>query len=425
MRKLIGISIIAIFFTALLAIQQIPFTMASSTPSITNQIQQITYNRFNNTFPIVQVDSQMNSHIVWNGIDIYTPLYPIYYLSNRGAGEMGTLHERMVYQSYKDAAIDSNGTIHITMCTVNELIRSDIVYVNLSSGQFYPIVNLTHDVTNQFENKIAIDKNNKIHVIYSDEPFNLYYINTLTGWFGSPISIYTGAPTNQNTELALAVDSNGKVHIAWKNRIFGVAEIYYSNNIQGTFIQPLNISREISEDDSQPAIAIDSRNYVHITWVKGNMPSEICYRLYFPANGTLGTPINISQTPTWTESTPDICVDANNVTHIVFQGLTAADSEIFYVNNSKGTFDSPKNITTNIYADNHPSITADASNNIHIVWETYIDNFINLFYTVLIPAEISEEGAPIPGFGFLFLLIYIPLMIFWWIFKKNNSHFHF
>ncbi len=411
MKQALGIFLIVAFVVTLVTVQSVPISVATNE----SQIQQITHDQFNDTAPIIHVDPQNSIHFVWTSWTdnpIYDPLYPISYLTNKGAGETGLIWERLAYKAYKDFAVDSNGIAHVTYCALNDIpgLHSDIVYANLSRGQFHPMENVTYDSANQIENKIAIDLNDKIHVIYTMPPDQIWYVNTLTGWFGTPTTVDPSGKSN--SEIAFAVDSNGKAHIAWTKTQGKQSEIYYSNNILGSFIQPINISQAMGVNDSQPAITVDLRNYVHITWVKGTIPSEIYYVLYFPTNGTLRTPINISQTPSWNELHPVICVDSKNVTHIAYEGSTATDSEIFYLNNSKGLFDSPKNITNNAYNDCRPSIAVDSCNNIHLAWESWIDSIANIYYTKLIPRVIRPENGGIPSFELLPVCIVVIALMF-------------
>ena len=388
----------------LIVIQYTPISVATNG----NDIQQITHNIYNDTAPIIQVDPQKYIHTIWNGWEIYAPSYPISYMTDKGAGETGIIMDRLVYESYKDLAIDSNGIPHITFRSPNDLGRFDVVYTNLSNGHFNPIENLTYDTNYKWDTKIAIDSNDVIHVIYNAyngtlfSPFNISYINTSTGWFGTPINVYSNI--FPSWDLALAVDSNGKVHLAWKMDFLLFSNIYYTNNTQGSFGPPVDISADDSVNDSKPAIAMDSQDYAHVTWVKGNNPSEIYYTRYNSSDGNFTIPINITGTPTWMETNPSICVDSNDVIHIAYEGTTATDSEIYYLKKSGDSFNSPINLTKNSYDDFNTSITVDSSNNIHLVWETWINNIADIFYTI-VGTQIIPEGGGIPCLEWLLLFL--------------------
>ena len=420
MKKYLGITLIASFIIISMLVQ---FTPISTTAEV-NTIQQITHNiTHNDTKPIIQVDSEDNIHLIWNSFEYFVSFYfyQLSYLSNKGAGETADLENSLTFEDYRNFAVDSNGTIHLTMCSLGGGSDSDIFYTNTSNGYFDPINNITSDSTIQMENKIVIDENNKIHIIYNDLNNNINYVNTLGGWFGAPLIVNTG--TTANNEIGLAVDSNSKVHITWKNSESGNDEIYYSNNILGAFLQPVNISSDNKFNDSKPAISIDSQDNIHFTWIKGNTFSEIYYAYYITSNGTLRTPVNITKTPTLNDNNPVICVDSKSITHIAYTGNTTTGFEIYYLNNSEGTFDTPKAITNNLYDDINPSIATDSHNNIHLVWETWINNLADIYYTTLIvptPSNTTTDNNGIPAFEFIPIFIGIIFVFFWKIQKKKT-----
>ena len=310
--------------TSEMAIQEVRYRIMATYPL------NISNNLGDNMLPKVVVTQPGKVYIFWAGD---ATGWGHIYSDNNLNGHFGNQVDLTSFlngeDAIQDAAVDPSGNIHLIWVRQNFLIEElQLVYSNNTGGNF-------HSGT----------------VVNSPSPYNLF-------------------PT-------IAVDSKNIVHLAWIGlniTKFGW-NIFYTNNTGGSFNPPHQITPGIYDITGYMAMAIDKRDILHLAYVydvHGN--SEIMYQTI--SNGIASTPVNVSKR-LGSDITPSIAVNSTGTVHIAWrgQGSSPYESEIFYSNNSRGTFSTPLNISKNLKVnDVHPCIKLDETRQPNIVFISWSFN---------------------------------------------------
>ncbi|MBN1216811.1 MAG: exo-alpha-sialidase, partial [Candidatus Lokiarchaeota archaeon] len=280
---------------------------------------------------------------------------------------------------FPDIAVDNDGNVHVVWEDMTHGIwddNSEIMYVSHREGIGWSNVTIISDGYmgyywndgSKSEPKLAIDGNNKIHVVWEDgidSPFpsadNIMYVSYIeaTGWTNcSIISIgYENEPYSYASRWYpdLAVSDEGDVHIVWQdlsNGIWGVDdEIMYKyyDHIEGwsNIIVVSDGYNDIYWNNAEsydPSITLDPSGNAHIVWhdyttgIWGS-DSEIFYTKIIKDYGLLNVTVVSDgyQGIYWNNRgslNPAIASDNNGDVHIVWEDETdgpwGEDSEIFY-----------------------------------------------------------------------------------------------
>jgi len=118
------------------------------------------------------------------------------------------------------------------------------------------------------------------------------------------------------------------------------------------FKKPVNVSKSRTRIDTEPAIAVDKNNKVHIAWnalyAKPGAPDGVAVDIYYTNNisGNFSAPIRIRVAAGWYSRSPSIAVDSKGHAHIVFrrsqdQTNLLSEDDIYYVTNAGGDFKHP------------------------------------------------------------------------------------
>ncbi|OGD24047.1 MAG: hypothetical protein A2Y69_05560 [Candidatus Aminicenantes bacterium RBG_13_59_9] len=222
---------------------------------------------------------------------------------------------------------------------------------------------------------LAIDSNDHIHVVWSDDsPGNpeIYYKKSLDGgatWTaGKKISETSGA----SYEPAIAVDSSGNPHVAWQDNSPGSGEIYYRKSTDGG--SAWMAARRLTWTAGwsyRPALVIDSSDDLHIVWedwTPGN--PEIYYKRSMDGGTTWTSGIEI----TWTAKNswgPAMAVDSSDNLHVVWEDNTPSNFDIYYKKSpdAGATWMEDKRLSWNSGWSAKPAVSADSASNVHIAWQ--------------------------------------------------------
>ncbi|MBC8227966.1 PEP-CTERM sorting domain-containing protein [bacterium] len=227
---------------------------------------------------------------------------------------------------------------------------------------------------------MCVDSNGNIHIAYVSSDGStkkIKYTNNIGGTFGNPVEIATTSWAYR--KALIAVDSNDKVHIAYTGADDnGHRFIYYVNNIGGAFSTPTAVSPEGNYHN--PAMALDSNGKAHIIWYRAGYE----YTYYSNNIGdTFSSPIQIG----WGDlKWPAIAIDSNDKAHVVgMRHSSATDSDVRYCNNVSGSFSSPSVISgTDPAADVagcYWPIAIDSNNSVHVAfWSHYGDEDYEISY---------------------------------------------
>lgn len=170
------------------------------------------------------------------------------------------------------------------------------------------------------------------------------------------------------TEPSIAIDSNNNVHIVGANSIPESKGVYYKKLDNNG--NPLTGDVRATNDTSYyPSIAIDSNSNVHITW-QGELDGiwGIYYKKLDNNGDDLTREVRVTISTNIMEP-PSIAIDLHNNVYIAWQDYS--NREVRY----KKLDNNGNNLTGEVRVGNargrsseKPSIAIDSNNNVHVVW---------------------------------------------------------
>lgn len=205
-------------------------------------------------------------------------------------------------------------------------------------------------------NKLAVDQNNGVHIIYTEDPqdngFKLKYAYKPVGGTWT-IEYVTDLYVEEYSDIA--VDANNEVYV-----------IFSDINDSGTFIKHKQASgaswTEMTVTDNHaaryPSITIDKNNKIHVSYELAN------YGMYYAS--LEGGSFVESEVNTENSSRNDIVVDKFGVIHIFF-----AHTDDIYHAYGDGTNWTTETVTTDAHQDGYGEVSAaiDTMGNINLVYE--------------------------------------------------------
>jgi len=227
------------------------------------------------------------------------------------------------------------------------------------------------------------------------------------GWGGSQITANAGwsispsiAVEKDNDRTQPAEENN--VHLVWADKTSGNYEIYYRKHKYGGNENILWIEEaqlcSTSGDSAHPALATDSKKYVHVVWQDNSSGNnEIYYARSVDRGDTWSAPVKLTENA-GDSIAPAIAVDSLRNVHVVWMdnspGVPISNPynyEIYYRKSlDKGANWEPelrltsKSGLPNMFAlSGQPDIAADTANNIHVVWRDnryWATENIEIFY---------------------------------------------
>jgi hypothetical protein len=352
--------------------------------------KRLTWTSGDSEAPAIAVDSSGNLHLIWED---YTPgNLEIYYKRSADGGGTWSASKRLTWTSGDSVvpaiAIDSNNTIH--MVWMQYIPNNVEIYYERSAdggGTWSASKRLTWTSDVSFSPAIAIDSSNTIHVVWYDlTPGNLeiYYKRSADGgttWSASKMLTWTSA--SYYAFPAIAIDSSNTIHVVWDDDTSGNAEIYYKKSTDGG--ATWSTSRRLTWTlgfTANPAIAVDSADNLHIVFWD-NTPGN--YEIYYKKNTDDGTTWTASQRLTWTSGDsgdPAIAIDSYAKLHVVWEDETPGNFEIYYKKSTNGgaTWSTSQRLSCSSGFSEYPTIAADSSGNLHVVWEDDTPGNSEIYY---------------------------------------------
>ncbi len=298
---------------------------------------------------------------------------------------------------------DKSFTLNTTASWSNATAISDVYGWN-DDGSVYP--------------SVAVDSSGNLHVVWQDwtdgewgSDIEIFYVNyTASGWSNATaISDLYGWNNGDSYDPSVAVDGDGNVHVVWYDDTNGEwgtdQEIMYANYTGSGWSNATAISDLYgwnNGDSYDPSVAVDGNGNVHVVWhdaTNGEWGTdlEIMYTNYTASGWSNATAI--SDLYGWNNGEsywPSVTVDGSGNVHVVWNDYTAggwggggSDPEIFYTNYTASGWSNATAIS-DLYGWNNgesyrPSVAADGSGNVHVVWEDDTDGAwgtdIEIFYT--------------------------------------------
>ena len=251
-----------------------------------------------------------------------------------------------------------------------------------------------------FDNRhpcLFVDGNGVSHVVWSGKngtDFEIFYANNLGGSFS-----YKVVTDNDKDDLKprLVVDSEGILYMVWQEETENGGEIFYLESSIGNLSssEPINVSNNVFEDWN-PSLFVDGEGIAHIVW-QGNATGD--WEIYYTkkTGESFLTPVNVSKSPL-NDMYPSLYVDSNRDIHVAWNGYGDKDSEIYYVKSSTAALDFSNlvNVTANDFDDYYPSLFVGLDGLIRIAWELYEEDRGEIYYikgysgNFFVPVNVSK-----------------------------------
>lgn len=234
-----------------------------------------------------------------------------------------------------------------------------IVYATNTSGQW--VSTLIDNATGGFDNPaIAMGTTGAIHISYNDPASGAlkHATNASGSWVISSID-------TTSFGSAIALDSVNRIHVSYvRNNQFG-SFLSYANNLAGSwnveFVTP-------ASGVSSTALAIDAGGAAHVAYVEG---SALCYVRY--ATNASGTWVDNTVIASNTGCAAAIALDASGKAHIVFR----QSFDLIYATNASGTWATISVDQLEWVGNPDVSITRDLLGALHV---SYVDHNADLKY---------------------------------------------
>ncbi len=218
--------------------------------------------------PMIAVDSSDNLHVAWRGrIDGTDNTYNLKYIKKTttwGSAQNLTTETGFDQQSGMVVAIDSNDYVHIVWegqdrtPDPNEYSIRHIKYDTSWSS----ITDLGWGTTNFYNPSIAIDSNDKIHIVYNDTSLHggdIKYVQYDSG-FGSVTTLESGA----GSFPTISIDNND-IHVVWVEDVDGTKEIYYKE-----YTDSWQSSQSLI---SEAGVDQENSSLIYANYPNGNIPT--------------------------------------------------------------------------------------------------------------------------------------------------------
>jgi len=289
-------------------------------------------------------------------------------------GNAGWTTKRLTYNpgwsEYPDIAVDSNDYLHVIWDDYSPGNFEIFYKKSTDGGATWITKRLTYNAGYSSRASIAIDSNNHLHVVWEDSTFfpnEILYKKSTDGgttWTTKRLTFNSGYSSNPN----IATDSNNHLHVVWQDDSPGNDEIYYKKSTDGGTSWSTKRLTFNSGDSRNSSIAIDSSDNLHLVWYDYSPGNCEIYYKKSTDNGASWTTKRL--TFNWGSSYfPSIAVDSSDNLHVVWADISYANHEICYKKSTdSGATWTNRRLTYNFGYSSVPSIADDTNGNLYVVW---------------------------------------------------------
>jgi hypothetical protein len=186
-----------------------------------------------------------------------------------------------------------------------------------------------------------------------------------------------------STQPAIAADSSDNLHLVWVNFTPGNAEIYYKKSMDGgaTWSAGKRLTWTPG-DSSDPALAVDPSRNPHVVWqenVSGNR--EIYYKKSIDGGATWSDSKRLT-TNSGNSLKPALAVDTSGNPHVVWHDHTPGNAEIYYRKSQDGgaSWSESRRLTWNSGHSYVPRVAVDSSGKVHVAWSDWTPGSSEIYY---------------------------------------------
>lgn len=294
---------------------------------------------------------------------------------------------------------------------------------------FYQNITQTN-TSNQVNPSICFDENNIPHLAWNNKSLNSDD-NNLTYGAGFNPSERIITNTTIESKPQIISDLDGAIHIIWNDIMSGDERVFHIS-YNGTWNNVEQISNDGPLGDFNPASAIDSEGNLYVIWGAAYTFNQyLNYKVLNTSTGSWSSAKSVETSQFGSD--PDIAIDDSDNIHVVWLNDTSSnDNDVLYrrFNAAEETWSSTQLVSTNSlnYASD-PMINIDSDGTIKIVWIDQTNYYLNsgqdndIFMSRLTISEVPFDGGPdnlIPGYNFYFLIAVLGIASLL-LFKKFQS----
>lgn len=287
-----------------------------------------------------------------------TPFILEYVFTEGTAADYDIMYDKVHPAPEDPVVIDTSGTLSATYPPSQSMVRTsgDRIYVvyRKKLGTIY-----------------------QIYVKYSDDEGDTWSDRFL-------LSDAAGMDGYSQNAQCIAIDSDDNLHVVWEGRATGYAkdQIWY-RKYDGTWGTTTPVDPHAADvDQSEPSIAVDSEDTLHLIWAQLHTDDFINKTYYTKYNGSWATPIIISTAAGMDvggQYTPVLAIDSSDYLHVVWRGRATGfttNNQIWYAMAvppyAAGNWVTPIRISTETGMETQTQgaacIAIDSGDNLHVVW---------------------------------------------------------
>jgi len=317
--------------------------------------------------------------------------WEIFYKRSTDSGASWSVPVRLTWNitvsMFPSVATDSGNLAHVVW---QEFIlgKGEIFYKRSVEGgvSWSGLNRLTWNAGASAYPSIAADSSGSIHVVWMDNTPGNYEIfykrSTDSGITWSGLTRLTWNAGVSEFPV-IATNSSGALHVVWQEYVTGYYQIVYKHSSDGgtSWSEPTRLTWNAGATGI-PTIAADSSGGVHVLW-HDNTPGN--YEIFYKRSTDSGTTWSRLNRLTWNSGDSyfqSIVADSSDGIHVVWNDNTSGGYEIYYKNSPDGgaTWSVLTRLTWSAGASWYPSISADSSSGIHVVWQDFTPGNYELFY---------------------------------------------
>ena len=241
------------------------------------------------------------------------------------------------------------------------------------------------------QQSVGIGDSSRVHVVWTDSREfirGVYYRRSQDGGLTWGLETRLTDPVSISNQAALATDRLFSLHVAWREDRDSTDQIYYKRSTDAgqTWGPDTRLTFYRYSGKGYPALVSDQNAWVHLCWADNRLgPSleEVFYKRSTD-QGSTWTPDTALTLPPNDIFAPSIATSGLTV-HLAWDARPGGfpdSTRVFYRRSTDGgvAWDSVRQLNTSVYQANHPSIAADDSGLVHVVWYDYRTGSYQLYY---------------------------------------------
>jgi len=354
-----------------------------------SNLKRLTWNSGHSLDVNITISSGNTLHLVWQDASTEYSIYEIFYKRSTNGGTTWSGTRRLTWtnsQSFNPSiAADSPNIIYIVW--EQYVSGSTEIYFKKSTdggNSWTKNKRLTWNSGYSFHPRIAIDSSNNIYVVWSDTtPSNeeIFFKKSTNGgisWSSKRLSWSAG----EAEKPKIAIDSNDDIHVLWSEDTPGNGELFYKKSTNGgsgwTATKRLTWT---SGDSYNFDFSVDSSDVLHVAWQDKVKEVDV---IFYKKSTNSGASWIGTKRLTWGtdgSSRPAIASDLANNAHVIWRKEISSQWYSFYRKaNSSGIWGSTKRLTWNSNHILYLDIELDAANRIHALWDDDKPGNREIFY---------------------------------------------